>query len=115
MKATAAGDADAIAALYAPDAIFLAPNTPVISGRAAIRAVFARNFRAGANTIEFTHVRVDGAGDRAVVVWSWKSQIRPASGEPRGMHGRSMVYFVKSADGWLISADMMQPAPARQP
>lgn len=110
-KATAAGNADAIAALYAPKAIFLAPNTPVISGRPAIRAIFERNFKAGANTIKFTSVRLDGAGDRAVIVWTWTSEIRPAAGSPRVTHGRSMVYLVKSAAGWLISADMMQPAP----
>jgi uncharacterized protein (TIGR02246 family) len=113
VKATAAGDAEAIASLYAPNAIFLAPNTPVISGRPSIRAIFERNFKAGANAIKFLDVRVDGAGDRAIIVWEWISEIKPASGAASQMHGRSMVYFVKSAAGWLISADMMQPAPKR--
>ena len=42
-KATAAGDVDAIASLYAPDAVLLAPGGQTIAGRDAIRAVHRRN------------------------------------------------------------------------
>jgi len=107
VKATAAGDADAIAALYASDAILLPPGAPPISGRNAIKAVFARNFAAGANTIAFTSVRSDVGQDRAAVFWQWQSEIKPASGEVIKSVGQSLVYF-KRVDGvWLISADML--------
>lgn len=113
VKATAAGDADAIAALYAPDAVFLAPDTPVISGRDRIRSLFARNFAAGPNTIAFSDIRVDGEGTRAVVLWEWVSEVRPADRDPIRLAGRSLVYFVKGQTGWQISADMLQVMSSR--
>lgn len=114
VEATAAGDADAIAALYTPNAIMLAPNTPVIGGREAIRAVFKNNFAAGPNTIEFGNFQLDGSGNRALIVWTWRSQILPANREPIRILGRSMVYFSRAeGEGWLISADMFQPANAK--
>ncbi|MGE0501308.1 MAG: SgcJ/EcaC family oxidoreductase [Rhizobiaceae bacterium] len=108
VKATAAGDPDALAALYAPNAIFLAPDTPVVSGRDEIRKVFARNFAAGPNTIAFTDVLVDGEGTRALILWSWNTQISPPGRDPVRLSGRSLVYFIRGETGWLISADMMQ-------
>ncbi len=111
VKATAAGDADTIAALYAPNAIFLAPNTPVISGREAIRNIFVRNFKAGPNGIKFVDVKIDGAGDRALVIWQWISEIKTEKGGTVRTDGRSMVYMVRGESGWQISADMMQAAP----
>src|SRR5687768_16289101 len=42
-KATAVGDVDSLAALYAPDAVLFAPGGQTIAGRDAIRAVFRRN------------------------------------------------------------------------
>jgi uncharacterized protein (TIGR02246 family) len=111
VKATAAGDADTIAALYAPNAVFLVPNRPVISGRDAIRQIFVNNFASGPNAIRFLDVKVDGAGDRALVLWLWVSEIKPKSGKPVRTVGRSMVYMVRGESGWQISADMMQDAP----
>lgn len=108
VEATAAGDADAIAALYAPKAILLIPNAPIISGRDAIRNVFVNNFAQGPNTIEFGNMNLDRAGTRAVVLWNWRSRVSPAGKEPVQILGRSLVYFIKGDDGWLISADMFQ-------
>lgn len=109
-EATAAGDAAAIAALYADKAIMLLPGRPVVSGREAIRGVFERNFKLGPNSIKFGAVQVDGNDERAVVVSTWVSEIKPQTGAAVRTAGRSMLYFVKSPDaGWRISADMMQP------
>ncbi len=112
LEATAAGNADALAAIYAPNAVLLAPNAPVIGGRDAIRSVFRNNFSLGPNTIEFGQVQYDGNADRALILWTWVSEIKPASGDPIRMNGRSMVYFARSEAGWHITADMLQEAPA---
>lgn len=113
VEATASGDAAAIAALYAPDAILLIPNTPVVSGRDAIKAVHQRNAALGESTIQFTNVRINRGSDHAVVLWTWVSEIRPKSGAVIRMEGRSLVYFKRTTDGWVISADMMQEARGR--
>ena len=113
IAATAAGDAGRIAALYATDALMLAPGAAPIAGRDAIRAVFQRNFSLGRNAIAFSTIRVDTGSDRAAVYWEWVSEIAATSGAVRRMNGRSFVYFRKEGDGWVISADMMHVAPAQ--
>lgn len=111
MRGLLSSDADAIAALYTPNAIYLAPGSPAITGRTAIRDVYARHLAGGRSTIRFFDVRIDRAGSRALVVWRWTSTITPETGAPMRMDGRSMVYMVKGDTGWLISADMLQTLP----
>ncbi len=113
VKATAAGDAEAIAALYTSDAILLPPGAPPVSGRNAIKAVFERNFSAGANTIAFTNVRSEVGQDRAAVFWQWRSEIKQASGQIVRSIGQSLVYFRRVDGAWLISADMFHVRPAQ--
>lgn len=113
MAATAAGDAEGIAALYAPDALMLVPGLAPISGRDAIKAVFMRNFSLGRNGMAFSRVVADTGSDRAAVYWEWTSEIVAASGAVQKSNGRSVVYFRKDGDNWMISADMMQVVPAR--
>ncbi|MCO5145819.1 MAG: nuclear transport factor 2 family protein [Aquamicrobium sp.] len=111
--ATAAGDAETIAALYASDAIMLAPGAAPIVGRDAIKAVFVRNFSHGRNRMAFGTIRVESGADRAAAYWEWASEITGKSGAVQKTNGRSLVYFRKDGDIWLISADMMHVAPAQ--
>ncbi|MGL4325276.1 MAG: YybH family protein [Beijerinckiaceae bacterium] len=106
--ATNAGDADKIAALYAPNAVLLVPGLPPIVGTDAIRDLFKRNFALGKNHIEFLLARADSGTDRAGVYWEWDSNITPANGPVRAMKGRSFLYFRKQGDRWLIAFDTMQ-------
>lgn len=110
IDATAAGDADAIASLYTPEALLLPPNAPAIHGRDAIRAVFQNNFALGPNAIEFGNYKLDISGNRASLIWNWRSIINRTNGEPIRVLGRSSLYFKKTEDaGWLIDIDMFQP------
>ncbi len=111
VAATAAGDADAIAALYAPNALLLAPGAPVIGGREAIRAIHQRNAGLGESTIAFDDVKIDAGQNQAIVLWSWTSTVKPPSGDAVVQRGRSMVYFVRAEAGWFISVDMFQAGP----
>ena len=110
-KATAAGDVDAIAALYAPDALLLAPGGQTIAGRDAIRAVHRRNQAAGPNTIRFSEVKIDAGDDRAIMLWSWTSQIVPQGRPPVVTKGRSLVHWKRVSGVWQITADMFQSLP----
>lgn len=110
IEATAAGDAEALAALYTLDAVLMPPNAPAIHGRDAIRAVFANNFAMGPNTIEFGNYKLDVSGNRANLIWNWRSIIERSNAEPLRVLGRSSLYFKKTEDaGWLIDVDMFQP------
>jgi len=110
-KATAAGDVDAIASLYAPDAVLLAPGGQTVAGRDAIRAVHRRNQAAGPNTIRFSEVKIDAGDDRAIMLWSWTSQITPQGRTPVVTKGRSLVHWKRIAGVWQITLDMFQALP----
>jgi uncharacterized protein (TIGR02246 family) len=113
VAATAAGDAESIAGLYAPDALMVVPGAAPISGRDAIKAIFARNFSLGRNAMAFSTVVADAGSDRAAVYWEWTSEIVAPSGAAQRTSGRSLVYFRKSGESWMISADMMQIGPGQ--
>ena len=110
-KATAAGDVDAIAALYAPDALLLAPGGQTVAGREAIRAVHRRNQAAGPNKIRFSDVKIDAGEDRAIMLWSWTLEIAPQGRPPVVTKGRSLVHWQRIAGVWQITADMFQALP----
>jgi uncharacterized protein (TIGR02246 family) len=110
-KATAAGDVDAIASLYAPDAVLFGPGGQTIAGREAIRAVHRRNQAAGPNTIRFSEVKIDAGDDRAIMLWGWTSQIAPQGRPPVVTKGRSLVHWKRTAGGWQITMDMFQVLP----
>jgi uncharacterized protein (TIGR02246 family) len=110
-KATSAGDVEAIAGLYAPDAVLLAPGGQAIAGRDAIRAVHRNNQAAGPNTIRFTNVKIDAGDDRAVVLWAWTSQITPQGRPPVTTKGRSLVHWKRMSGIWQITVDMFQVLP----
>lgn len=110
-KATAAGDVNAIAALYAPDAVLFAPGGQTIAGREAIRAVHRRNQSAGPNKIRFSEVKIDAGDERAIMLWSWTSEIAP-QGRPRVVtKGRSLVHWKRMSGVWQITMDMFQVLP----
>jgi uncharacterized protein (TIGR02246 family) len=50
-KAYNGGDAKAVAAQYAEDALLLPPGAPGVSGRAAILAFFAKDIAAGRGSL----------------------------------------------------------------
>ena len=65
-QALAAGDADAIAALYTESALVLAPGAPPIQGREAIRDHFAGIIGAGIDGLDIQTVEMARFGDTAI-------------------------------------------------
>lgn len=110
-NATADGNANAIALLYDTGARLFAPNGAVVSGRDAIREVYAANHRAGKNTLAFEQVQVDGDAENAVLVWVWTLSIEPRTSPPITTRGRSMLYIKRTDEGWRIFLDMLQGMP----
>ncbi len=109
--AVARGDAAALAALYAENAVVLAPDGAVLKGRAAIEAANARNFAAGAARIAIDDVMPDFGETKGVMFWSWTLTLAADSPQPVTVRGRSLTGWSKGADGWEITADMFQVAP----
>lgn len=110
--ATAAGDLDALMALYAPDAILLPQGNAPIVGAEAIRAEYQSRLDRGQNTIIFGNVRSELGTDRGAVFWQWQTEITPEGGMAERVRGHSLVYFKLVDDAWLISFEMRHDAPA---
>ncbi|MBN8291988.1 SgcJ/EcaC family oxidoreductase [Rhodobacter sp. NTK016B] len=108
-EAVAARDADAVAALYAPDAAVFLFNGPILSGRDQVREIWARNFANGYDSLTVTRQRSETGSDRAALVMLWRATIAPPGQAPQQVQGRSLLYLVRVDGGWLISADMWQP------
>ena len=107
-QANLAKDADAVATLYADDAIEMPPNMPATVGTDAIRERYASAFELGMESSEFTmtSAEIDGlnglAFDRGTWVWIG---IFPGMTEPITDTGKYLGIARQQEDGsWLWTA-----------
>ncbi len=101
-QAVAAGDADAIAALYTESAIILPPGSPPIQGRAAIREYMAGLVAAGVDGVDIETVEVVRFDDVAIE----RADITVRVGGQVVEHGKSLVVWRLVGDEWLYVRDM---------
>jgi len=106
-----ANDVDALVQLYAPNAILLGTNSPVISeGRDAVRAYFTNLKLAGSgnkNDIEDRKTIV--VDDNAVVVTGFYLFTRMSDGKPVPAPARFTVLLTKVGGQWLIAHQHSSP------
>lgn len=109
-------DPDAVAALYAEDAFYLQPGSPIRRGRETIREGFARFLgafrRAGrpGPSIEFEIVDRDIEGDLAYDIGYYRLR---STEEGPVQRGKFIVILKRGEDGaWRIHADGFSDAPA---
>ena len=106
-----ANDVDALVQLYAPNAILLGTNSPVISeGRDAIRAYFTNLKLAGSgnkNDIEDRKTIV--VDDNAVVITGFYLFTRMADGKPVPGPARFTVLLTKAGGQWQIAHQHSSP------
>jgi uncharacterized protein (TIGR02246 family) len=113
-----AGDADAVAQCYAPDAVFWLPGAPTMRGRAAIRAGYA-GFFAGV-TIKSVKLVQLGKVAHGREASSWGSftlvSVSKKDGSVTTEHGRYTDVSRKINGRWLYlvdhASDDPPPAPA---
>ena len=102
-------DAEALARLYADDALVLYPNQPAVSGRAAILGYFTAFFREFTQSdFELTSEEIEVAGSWAFDrgTYRWKGVPR-AGGDPVEDHGKYLVILQRQTDGsWKVFRDM---------
>ncbi len=102
-----AGDAAAITALYADDAVILPGDQPSVRGREALAAYFTANYSAPADiSITSGEIVVMPSGHFAYEVG--------ASSAPNGM-GKYLTVYRNTGGGWEIAADSWSndaPTPA---
>jgi uncharacterized protein (TIGR02246 family) len=109
-KAYNAGDAAALAAIYAQDAKIMPPGVEAASGSKAIQAHFAKELGQGAkNTL--TTGDVVGFGDYAVATGGWVAN----SAEGKHLdHGSYMTVYRKVDGAWKIHRDTWNSSMAKE-
>ena len=104
-------DVEAVAALYAADALYLAPKSPVVRGRDDIAARFASMFGRSREQgvsldISFTIVAREVAGDLAWDVGTYRLVRRKDGTEVRRSAGKFAVVARRDAAGtWRFQLD----------
>jgi ketosteroid isomerase-like protein len=100
-----AGDWNAVGATYAEDAILLPPNTPAVTGRAAIIQHFSSLPPVTDMTI--TNIEVEGSDGIAYTRGTYQLAMGMAGQAPMADAGKFLAIFRKQADGsWLLFRDM---------
>ena len=107
-EAVLAGDADAQAAQFTEDALWLGADAPAIQGRAAIRAAHEPDPSVTVQEFTITSLEIDGYGDLAFDHGTW-SQTYVAEGmaEPVTVVGKYVTIVRKQDDGsWRWAVDI---------
>ncbi len=120
VKATLAGDAKAIAALYTEDATEMPPNQPAIKGRAAIQKYYEKEL-AGVKFARFSvnHLESHAVGYNGYDVGTYKQNVTPAGGAGIDDTGKYVVILKRSGGSWKVayaiySSDRPVPGSAGQ-
>lgn len=104
-----AKDAERWASVYADDARVFPPNALLVTGKEAIRKLFAELFASPGFEIdwEVTRVEVSRAGDLGYVVGTHKVTVNDAEGNPVTDRGKWIAIWKKQADGtWKCIEDI---------
>jgi ketosteroid isomerase-like protein len=99
-RAMAAQDVARMTSLYAADARLLFSDTPVVEGRAAVEAFYAKELERGSVAITFEPIDVIDAGELVVDIGYYESSDE---------RGKYVVVFRRQDDGALkivIEADI---------
>lgn len=112
----------AVAAIYAADAVLMAPGEARIDGRDNIRGFFKGLWGAEPKLVITTgKVIASEAGDMAIEDGAYMLEFTPAGGTTVIDHGKYVVAWQKTADGWKVIRDIFNtdvpptpPAPAKK-
>ena len=103
VKATLAGDAKAVAALYTDDAVEMPPNVPPVKGRAALEQFYAKQFAAGKIAkFSLNHLETHGSGDSGYDVGTYTQTLTPAKGNAMNDRGKYVVILKRVAGAWKV-------------
>ena len=106
VKATLAGDAKAIAALYTDDAVEMPPNQPMIKGKDAIQQFYEKEMASGMKMTSFTvtHLDTNASGDRGYDVGTYRQSLTlKGASAPVSDSGKYTVILKRSAAGWKVA------------
>lgn len=108
-KAGSANDFEAVMSYYSEDASLLAPNTPIATGKEAIRKFWRQQHDSSGFAVKWHPFLVEAArlGDFGYVLGAYELTINDAEGKPSTDHGKYVAVWKKETDGsWKCVAEM---------
>lgn len=103
MEADLAGDWDAVASLFADDAVFMMPDQPALEGRAAWRAMVER-IQPTIHAVTVNVADIEGRGDLAYIRGTYSETLSFGENEPVDLEGKFIWILEKQDDGsWLVT------------
>jgi ketosteroid isomerase-like protein len=104
-------DTDALAALYAPDAMLLPPSAEPVSGRAAIRRFWQAGVAAGIVAIRHEAVRLGHDTRLSYEVGRYELRLEPPGSKTIVDRGNYVVVHCREDDSsWRRSVEIFAPA-----
>ena len=116
-RAANANDLEAMASLYAPDAVMYPPDGDEVRGRDAIREHYRGMFTGfTVSDAKFFNTRYETRGDISSGWGRWSITLTPkASGDAVAVQGRFTAVAKKTGGKWLYIADHASTPPAPPP
>jgi uncharacterized protein (TIGR02246 family) len=106
-EATNAGQADAVAAMYADDAVLMPPDMPAVTGRDNIRATFAAMMaQMPGMRLAFEVQDVSANGPLAVERGAWVITTTAPDGTSSEMRGKYLVAWHRIDGEWMLAWDI---------
>ena len=111
-----AHDLKTVASLYAEDALWMPPNAPIISGRAAIEAAIISRYTGFPGVLKMTRVSSDASASLGVYAATYTVTVPMAGGGSQIIAAKSLTVFKRLGSGWKVAYDMQnadQSTPSR--
>ncbi len=104
-------DAATVSTFYTDDAVLVTNDSPVASGRDAIKASFAKSFPTESD-LKVNSEKVESSGDLAVDYGTFSQHVKPPKGKAMDVDGHYIVVLKRQSDGaWKIVRQMGVAAP----
>jgi len=100
-----AGDLEKVAAVYAPDAVYLPPHHEAVHGRDAIQEYLRGPCSHGLSGLAFDVTYVKQSGSVAWDVGTYRMNVPQDDGTTREDHGKYLTVWKRAGTKWLITAD----------
>ena len=112
VEAFKAGDAAAIAAMYAETAKMLPPDATEVAGREAIQKLWQSWLDDGLKDLTLESTAVEASGDLAYEIGDFSLQVPAENDTMATATGNYLVVWKRAADGdWQLQVDTWNDAP----
>jgi uncharacterized protein (TIGR02246 family) len=97
---------DELLDLYAPDAVVVRSNLPLLRGAAAVREFFFSAIESGLGEVAIEPIRVEVVGDMAHEVGRYSALVPGTAGKRREERGKYLWVFAKQSNGdWKLISE----------